>query len=96
MCEFKYCRGSGACFLNGSSPCPSRADSCQLGGQTTRAVRSLGLRYDGFLDRDDLIAALDLDNTAGPVGYLPEVVEIIRKRSIRAMIRKREDHRDVA
>ena len=64
MCEFKFCQGNGTCFLNGSSPCPGRAKERRSGSVAAQAARSLGLKYDGFLDRDALIAALDLDQSS--------------------------------
>lgn len=57
MCEFKFCRGSGTCFLNKTSPCVG----FDTGGKvrTKNRSQSIRLRYDGFLDQDTLLDVLE-------------------------------------
>ena len=57
MCEFKFCRGSGACFLSETSPCPGKCPNARPGPVAEAADRA-GLSYKGFLDRDFVLAAL--------------------------------------
>ena len=57
MCEFKFCRGSGACFLSETSPCPGKCPNARPGHAAEAADRA-GLSYKGFLDRDFVLAAL--------------------------------------
>ena len=63
MCEFKYCRGSGTCFLSKTSPCPgfdAANDKPKQKSRPTSRVRTAGLRYEGFLDHDELMGVLEM------------------------------------
>lgn len=59
MCEFKYCRGTGTCFLSKTSPCAgfkSKDDETQKRGR----VNSVRVSYPGFLDHGELMDMLDM------------------------------------
>lgn len=60
MCEFKFCKSKGKCFLADVSPCPGMKNAnSKLGQQPKHSfMRSLNLSYDGFLEPDPLIDAL--------------------------------------
>lgn len=67
MCTFKYCRETGKCFLESSSPCPEHSDA--VGPKKTirknkDRMRPSKLRYDGFLDRE-FVDALQEDTASG-------------------------------
>ena len=67
MCEFKYCRGTGSCFLSKTSPCPGFAAANDTKTKSERPqsrARSVGLRYEGFLDHDELMGVLEMDDGA--------------------------------
>ena len=64
MCEFKFCRSSGACFLNETSPCPGKCPGSRSGRAAEAAAR-VGLSYKGFLDRDFVLAALGDEGVPG-------------------------------
>lgn len=82
MCEFKFCRGRGACFLSQSSPCPGKCPGISADGAASEAARRIGLKYEGFLDRDFVIEALGLDQSparpANPAGVLYVVPKVSR------------------
>ena len=58
MCEFKFCRGSGTCFLSKTSPCAG----FEASRSTRDRPRSIRMRYEGFLDQDALLDALEPAN----------------------------------
>ena len=79
MCEFKYCRGSGTCFLSKTSPCPGfeAANAPEDATRPKSRVRTMGLRYEGFLDHDELMNVLDMDpveKIAEPSSKLSDVM----------------------
>ncbi len=55
MCEFKYCRGTGTCFLSKTSPCTG----FEASSPSKDRPRSIRMRYDGFLDQDTLLDVLE-------------------------------------
>lgn len=55
MCKFKYCRGTGTCFLSKTSPCAGFVSSSNSKGRP----RSIRMRYEGFLDQDMLLDVLE-------------------------------------
>ena len=83
MCQFKFCEGAHACFLKDSSPCPAQvqANSNTAPVEIVEQVERLGLRGKGFLDRDQLIAALGLE------GHEPEPREPARIIRIASKLR---------
>ena len=83
MCEFKYCRVKGMCFLRKSSPCPARANNSQPPGLAMRTVQSLRLKYDGFLDLDALIAVLEMGHTPLPPNAPFDAIEIAPRKPAR-------------
>lgn len=83
MCEFKYCRVKGVCFLRESSPCPDRAKNSQPQGLAMRTVRSLGLKYDGFLDLDALIAALEMSHTSAEPSVQFDAIDVAPRKPAR-------------
>ena len=69
MCEFKYCRGTGTCFLSKTSPCPGFEAANAPEAEAPRAksrTRSVGLRYEGFLDHDELMTVLEMEPVEKP------------------------------
>ena len=66
MCIFKNCQGPHACFLRDISPCPSaveqetEAKKTEVRRATSRPISK------GFLDRDELIAALGVEEDDVP------------------------------
>ena len=61
MCEFKYCKSKGKCFLADVSPCPgmrNKKNDTPLLQSKHSVMRSLNMSYDGFLEPDPLIDAL--------------------------------------
>jgi hypothetical protein len=63
MCEFKYCRGTGNCFLSKTSPCAdlkSKEDETQ----NEDRVNSVRVSYPGFLNPNELFDILDLADEA--------------------------------
>lgn len=75
MCSFKYCHGNGSCFLGKSSPCSNHASPARPAGL---AARRPGLRYDGFLDIEAVLALIDAGQSvesatrAGNADIVPE------------------------
>ena len=63
MCEFKFCRGSGTCFLSKTSPCAG-FEASQPKRDRPRSIR---MRYEGFLDQDALLAVLEPANDTAQV-----------------------------
>ena len=59
MCKFKFCQGKEQCFLRNSSPCPEYSICMEEAAARTRITRRFGFRYNGFLERDRLMEALD-------------------------------------
>ena len=59
MCEFKFCAGAHACFLRNVSPCPKSERS----NATVEPMPTPGGRNRGFLDRDQLIAVLGVEES---------------------------------
>lgn len=85
MCEFKFCRGAGACFLKDVSPCPGKCATASRPGRVRVTSRDLGLRYDGFLDRDFVIEALGFDDPAPDHALAPaQPAEVLRAEPKRA------------
>lgn len=87
MCEFKYCQGSGICFLSKTSPC--------AGFEKTKPAkdrpRSIRMRYEGFLDQDELLAVLEPANAKvqdeerhETIGRLVREDEYYRKSKVKA------------
>ena len=66
MCEFKYCRGTGTCFLSKTSPCAGfRGKDDET--QKKDRVNSVRVSYAGFLDHGELIDILEMaDQTKMP------------------------------
>lgn len=62
MCNFKNCQGPHACFLRDISPCPASMghEAEETGSEIRRATSRP--RSKGFLDRDELIAALGVED----------------------------------
>ena len=60
MCEFKFCRGSSTCFLSKTSPCTG-FEASQPRRDRPRSIR---MRYEGFLDQDELLAVLEPANAS--------------------------------
>jgi hypothetical protein len=83
MCEFKFCAGAHACFLRNVSPCPKAEHVPVTPGGTAETAARLGLRNRGFLDRDQLIAALGIDEVP-QVPAEPRMVRIVSKLRIAA------------
>ena len=76
MCEFKYCQGTGKCFLSKTSPCAGfEADNDNA--PKKERPRSVRMSYPGFLDHEELMDVLDAapaaeDNRlSGIVGAAP-------------------------
>lgn len=87
MCEFKYCRGSGICFLSKTSPCAG-FEGAKPAKDRPRSIR---MRYEGFLDQDELLAVLEPANTMvrdderhETIGKLVEEDEAYRKSKVQA------------
>lgn len=83
MCQFKFCEGAHACFLKDSSPCPAaiQANSNTAPAQVAAQADRLRLCSKGFLDRDQLIAALGLE------GHEPETREPARILRVASKLR---------
>ena len=60
MCEFKYCCGTGKCFLGEASPCSVRKVVDESKPMRRGRVRSVRTSYPGFLDYEELMDVLDL------------------------------------
>ena len=59
MCEFKYCRGTGTCFLSKTSPCSGFNSEAPEARPQSRP-RSVRVSYAGFLDHDELVDILEM------------------------------------
>ncbi len=58
MCEFKYCQGTGKCFLSKTSPCAGfQAEIDDI--QKKERPRSVRMSYQGFLDHEELLDVLE-------------------------------------
>ena len=67
MCEFKYCRGTGKCFLSKTSPCSGfdkKSDAPKP--EKKSRPRSVRTSYAGFLDHDELIDILEMADDPKP------------------------------
>ena len=64
MCNFKNCQGPHACFLRDISPCP---ESLSENATTEEPRVTSRMRSRGFIDRDELIAALEVEDAAAKV-----------------------------
>ena len=61
MCEFKYCRGTGTCFLSKTSPCAGFKPEAEAPKTETKSrPRSVRVSYAGFLDHEELIDILEM------------------------------------
>ena len=87
MCEFKFCRGSGTCFLSKTSPCAGFEKSKPAKDRP----RSIRMRYEGFLDQDELLAVLEPTKTEVRAEERHETIEklveedkVYRKSKVRA------------
>ena len=58
MCEFKYCKGTGSCFLSKTSPCAGKTVS-KAPAEPVRG-RSVRTSYAGFLDHNELTDILEM------------------------------------
>lgn len=76
MCEFKYCQGTGKCFLSATSPCAGFEAQNDNTRQQSRP-RSVRMSYPGFLDHQELLDVLeaapqaDSGRMGGIVGAAP-------------------------
>jgi len=86
MCQFKFCAGAHACFLKDVSPCPSAVLANTDTAPSSVAVEAgrLGLRGKGFLDRDQLIAALGLEDHVPEARDSANIVRIASKLRLAA------------
>lgn len=75
VCEFKNCPGRQACLLKSSSPCPGDAPDLELEGLVADTAAKLGLRGRGFLDQDELISVLGIED---PIRTRDSSAEIVR------------------
>ncbi len=70
MCKFKNCEGPHACFLRDISPCPGSRAAETPDTSTAMKVAHLRVVSRGFLDQEELIRALGIDDE--PVSEDPE------------------------
>ena len=67
MCEFKYCRGTGSCFLSKTSPCAGfKSETEAPKSEVKSRPRSVRVSYAGFLDHEELIDILDMADEPKP------------------------------
>ena len=62
MCEFKYCRGTGTCFLSKTSPCSGFAAETGETAPKKDRPRSVRMSYAGFLDHEELMDVLEAED----------------------------------
>ena len=67
MCAFKYCKGPEACFLRDISPCPGAMKPDLSLSEKAANIDKPGPRNRGFVDRNELAAALGLNGEADPL-----------------------------
>ena len=84
MCEFKYCRGTGTCFLSKTSPCAGfKSEEKSQRPEKNSRPRSLRVSYAGFLDHDELIDILEMADQPQPApsrsGLIGKASRLLRK-----------------
>lgn len=83
MCEFKYCRGTGTCFLSKTSPCAGFEAETNSTIEKKERPRSVRMSYPGFLDHEELLDVLEAapDAEASRLGSLASAAPRFLRRA---------------